>query len=163
MTSDRPTIRLSEQAQAIINARPEGQTVSAAIHAALVNADMAAANIGTTDLSRLPRAAERYAEIVKRHGIDLTDDERQVLGDCLSGTWADPLLLRHLADEVMDSDHAGTPAATSLAEKLRATSFADIVATVEKLEWERGRDLNRELESAVGDLEAGRYSVCPRR
>jgi hypothetical protein len=82
---------------------------------------------------RLNAVAERYQEIVKRHGVELTDDERQVLGDCLSGTWADPLLIRHLADEVDDSDHAGTDAAVSLAAKIRAASFADLVATVEKL------------------------------
>jgi hypothetical protein len=130
--ADRPTIRLSEAAQAILQRRPEGQSIAAAIHAALLNAHMAADRLGCL-LDKLPRIAERYAEILKRHGLELTEDETQVLGDCLCGTWAEPLLLRHLADEVADSDHAGTPAALSLQAKLQSASFADVVATVEKL------------------------------
>ena len=82
---------------------------------------------------RINRCAERYMEIIRLHALTLNDSERQVLGDVLSGTWADPLLIRHLADEVADSDAArdGDPAATSLEALLRAASFADLVATVE--------------------------------
>ena len=88
---------------------------------------------GASLSGRINNMAERYAAIIKAHGIELTADESQVMGDCLSGTWADTLLIKHLADEVADSDHAGTPAAESLIAKLRAASFADVVATVEKL------------------------------
>ena len=84
---------------------------------------------------RINRAAERYLAILERHGLDLTDAERHVLGNCLSGSWVEPLLIRHLADEIADSEFwdAGDPAARSLVEKIRAASFADLVATVEKL------------------------------
>jgi hypothetical protein len=81
---------------------------------------------------RLNTMAERYADIVKQHGIELTEAETQVLGDCCSGTWMEPLLIRHLADEVRASDHAWTEAAESLAKKLDAASFADVIATIEK-------------------------------
>ena len=82
---------------------------------------------------RINRAAERYMAILELHGIDLTSQERLILGSCLSGSWAEPLLIRHLADEVEDCEWAEEPAAQTLAAKLRAASFADLVATVEKL------------------------------
>lgn len=78
---------------------------------------------------RINRAAERYLAILRRHGIDLTDEERNILGNVLSGTWADPLLIRHLADEVEDSEFD----APNLVAKLRSASFADLVATVDNL------------------------------
>ena len=86
---------------------------------------------GDTVSGRINRAAERYMAICRRHGVDLTDEERAVLADVLNGTWADPLLIRHLADEVEDSDHN----APALVEKLKSASFADLVATVEKLRF----------------------------
>lgn len=84
---------------------------------------------------RLNRAAERYMEIIARHGIELTEGERVILGNCLSGSWAEPLLIRHLADEVEDSEAFadGDPDAKTLVEKLSGASFADLVATVERM------------------------------
>ena len=84
---------------------------------------------GDSVSGRINRAAERYMAICRRHGVEITDEERPVLQDVLSGTWADPLLIRHLVDEVEDSDHN----APELAEKLRSASFADLVALVEEL------------------------------
>ena len=78
---------------------------------------------------RLNRCAERYLEIVKRHGLDLTKEERQILGNVLAGSWADPLLIRHLAEEVEDSEFD----APDLVDKLVTASFADLVAEVERL------------------------------
>jgi len=82
---------------------------------------------------RLNTAAERYLEILRRHGLELTDEETLILGNCLSGSYAEPLLIRHLADEVADSEFADSPAGLSLIEKLRSATFADLVATVERL------------------------------
>ena len=84
---------------------------------------------GDSVSGRINRTAERYQAICRRHGIDLTDDERAVLQDVLNGTWTEPLLIHHLAGEVADSEFD----APQLVEKLRAASFADLVATVEKL------------------------------
>lgn len=83
--------------------------------------------------SRLNQVAERYLAILREHGVDLTDEEATILGNCLSGTFVDPLLIRHLADEVEDSDFADEEAAKSLIRKLRSASYADLVATVERL------------------------------
>ena len=84
---------------------------------------------------RINRTAERYLAILQRHGLDLTEQERDVLKSCLSGSWVEPLLIRHLADEVEDSERfeEQDPAALTLVDKLRGASFADLVATVEKL------------------------------
>jgi hypothetical protein len=82
---------------------------------------------------RINRTAERYLELVKRHGLDLTEPERLILGNCLSGSWAEPLMIRHLADEVEDSEFADRPDAQALIAKLRGASFADLLATVEQL------------------------------
>lgn len=82
---------------------------------------------------RINRAAERYLEIMQRHGIDLNGDERLILGNCLSGSWAAPLLIHHLADEVADSEWSRRPAAKTLIKKLQTAGFADLVATVERL------------------------------
>lgn len=82
---------------------------------------------------RINRAAERYLEIVKRHDLKLTEEERLILGNCLSGSWVDPLLIRHLADEVADSEYADTKDAKVLIKKLQNANFADLVAEVERL------------------------------
>lgn len=84
---------------------------------------------GDSVSGRINRTAERYLAICRRNGLELTDEERAILADVLSGTWADPLLIRHLADEVDDSDHD----AQELVEKLRSASFPDLVALVEEL------------------------------
>lgn len=82
---------------------------------------------------RINTAAERYLEILRRHGVDLTEEETLILGSCLSGSFVEPLLIRHLADEVADSEFADQPAAKTLIKKLSGASFADLVATVERL------------------------------
>lgn len=84
---------------------------------------------------KINRMAERYSAIIKRHTIELTDVEKEILGNCLCGTFADPLLIRHLADEVEDSDFTDMDEAKTLISKLRDASFADLVATVESLQF----------------------------
>lgn len=92
-------------------------------------------NLGEGDScsGRINRTAERYLEIVKRHDLGLTDAERLILGNCLSGSWVDPIVIRHLADEVADSEFADTKEAKALIKKLQAANFADLVAEVERL------------------------------
>lgn len=88
---------------------------------------------GASVSGRLNQAAERYLEILRRHGLGLSEEESQILSNCLSGSWIDPLLIRHLTDKVEDSEFAGTKAAKTLIGKLRSASFADRVAIVERL------------------------------
>lgn len=82
---------------------------------------------------RINTAAERYLEILKRHGLALTEKESNILGNCLSGSWVEPLTIRHLADEVEDSEFADSKEAKALISKLKAASFADLCAEVERL------------------------------
>lgn len=82
---------------------------------------------------RINRCAERYRAILNRHGIDLDAEESVILGNCLSGGWVEPLLIRHLDTEIEESEYADSAAAKRLISKLRSASFADRVATVERL------------------------------
>lgn len=82
---------------------------------------------------RLNAVAERYLEICKRHSITLTDEEKNILGNCLSGSLVEPLLIRHLADEVDDSEFADTQEAKALVKKLKKYTFSELVAVVELL------------------------------
>ena len=82
---------------------------------------------------KINRMAERYAIITKRCQLSLNDDERQILLNVLNGTMADQLLIRHLADEVADSDWRNDPAAGELIERLQEASIAELFATVECL------------------------------
>lgn len=88
---------------------------------------------GDSVSGRVNQVAERYAEIVRRDAIPLTDGERHVLASVLMGALVEPLLIRHLADEVEDSDLADTDDARSLMAKLRPAAFAQLAATVESV------------------------------
>lgn len=83
---------------------------------------------------RLNRTAERYLEILRYHGLELTAPERECLADICQIGFMSPLEIRELPDEVkwtkferdgLDKD--------ALAKKLELASFADLVATVESL------------------------------
>ena len=88
---------------------------------------------GQTLSGRLNQVAERYMAVCREHGVDLTEEEATILGNCLCGSYVETLLIRHLADEVEDSEFADQEAAKSLIRKLRSASYADLVATIEKL------------------------------
>jgi hypothetical protein len=83
---------------------------------------------------KLNRTAERYMAIVRRHGIEITDAERNCLiGICHIGFMA-PYEISELPDDVRESecDIEGLDK-EQLARKLAAASFADLVALVEEL------------------------------
>lgn len=83
---------------------------------------------------RLNRTAERYLEILRYHGLELTEPERACIAHICQIGFMSPLEIRELPDEVgwtkfecegLDKD--------ALEKKLRSTSFADLVAIVESL------------------------------
>jgi len=83
---------------------------------------------------KLNRAAERYLEIMRRHGVELTDPERQcLLKVCEAGYLASYEIIE-MADDVRDGqfDIDGLDTVALIA-KLKAASFADLVAVVEDL------------------------------
>ncbi|HJP39452.1 MAG TPA: hypothetical protein QF499_10055 [Gammaproteobacteria bacterium] len=83
---------------------------------------------------KINRSAERYLEIMRRHGVELTEPERQcLLKVCAAGYLASYEIVE-LADDVRDSKFTidGLDKA-ALAAKLEAASFADLIAVVEEL------------------------------
>ncbi len=83
---------------------------------------------------RINRAAERYLEIMRRHGVDLTEPERQCLLKVCEAGYLASYEIVELADDVRDGkfDIEGLDTA-ALSAKLEAASFADLVAVVEEL------------------------------
>ena len=83
---------------------------------------------------KLNRAAERYLEIIRRHGVELTDPERQCLLKVCEAGYLAPYEIIELADDVRDGqfDIDGLDTAALIA-KLEAASFADLVSVVEGL------------------------------
>ncbi|GMV47268.1 MAG: hypothetical protein AMXMBFR66_26660 [Pseudomonadota bacterium] len=83
---------------------------------------------------KLNRTAERYLELMRRHGVALSDAERHCLARLCDIGFMSPLEIRELPLEVeltdFDCEGLDKPA---LAAKLRAASFADLLAIVESL------------------------------
>ncbi len=83
---------------------------------------------------RLNRTAERYLEILRRHGLALTEPERRCVVHLCDIGFMSPLEIRELPFEVgiTDFECDGLDKA-ALKAKLEAASFADLVAVVESL------------------------------
>jgi hypothetical protein len=83
---------------------------------------------------KLNRTAERYLELLKRHGLELDEPERTCLAHICHIGFMSPLEIEELPFEVtmtkFDCDGLDKVA---LAKKLEAASFADLVAVVESL------------------------------
>lgn len=83
---------------------------------------------------KLNRTAERYLEIQRRHGIDLTEPERQCIAHICNIGFMSPLEIRELPFEVglTKFECAGLDKA-ALKQKLETASFVDLVVVVESL------------------------------
>ncbi|WP_353981676.1 hypothetical protein [Salinicola endophyticus] len=106
----RPSIYLSPPLQSVADAIKEGQSLS----------------------QRLATIAERY-ELICRQVPALTEAERDMLGNTLSGSFVEPLLIKHLDAELEDSDAGDPSALRDLAARVRDMSYAERVAMVESL------------------------------
>ncbi len=83
---------------------------------------------------RLNRTAERYLELMRFHGVALSEPEKALLVHLCGIGFMSPLEIRELALEVELTDwQAEGLDKPALAAKLRAASFADLVAMVESL------------------------------
>ena len=83
---------------------------------------------------RLNRTAERYLEILKHHGLELTEPERMCLAHICHIGFMSPLEIRELSLEVgMTTFECDGLDKGALAAKLESASFADLVAVVESL------------------------------
>ena len=83
---------------------------------------------------RLNRTAERYLELMRHHGLELTEPERRCIAHICHIGWMSPLEIRELPLEVSLTrfECEGLDKA-ALEAKLQAASFADLVAVVESL------------------------------
>lgn len=83
---------------------------------------------------KVNRTAERYLEIQREHGVDLTEPERRCIAHIAQVGWMSPQEIRELPMEVelthFECEGLDKPA---LLAKLQAASFADLVAMVEAL------------------------------
>lgn len=83
---------------------------------------------------RINRTAERYLEIMKGHGLELTEGERSCLTKICDFGFMAPSEIREMAIDVrMSNFEAQDLDKEALAKKLEAASFADLVAVVEGL------------------------------
>ena len=83
---------------------------------------------------KLNRTAERYLEMLRYHGMELTEPERKCLAHICNIGFMSPLEIRELPMEVELTrfECEGLDKVT-LAAKLESASFADLVAVVEAL------------------------------
>lgn len=93
------------------------------------------AETNTMEISgKVNRTAERYLEILRCHGIELSDVERACLVQICGIGFMSPEDIRDLPDEVRFSEFSDARLdKEALAERLEAASFADLVAMVEAL------------------------------
>jgi len=83
---------------------------------------------------KLNRTAERYLEILKHHGLELSEPERLCLAHICHIGFMSPLEIRELPDEVrMTAFESEGLDKDALAVKLDSASFADLVAVVEAI------------------------------
>ena len=83
---------------------------------------------------KLNRTAERYLEIQRHHGLELTEPERQCIAHICNIGFMSPLEIRELPFEVglTKFECEGLDKAV-LKQKLEAASFVDLVVVVESL------------------------------
>jgi len=83
---------------------------------------------------RINRTAERYLELLRCHGLELSEPERRCITSICGIGFMSPQEIRELPMEVgftaFECEGLDKPA---LARKLEAASFADLVALVESL------------------------------
>ena len=83
---------------------------------------------------RLNRTAERYMELIGRHGVELTEPERRCIAHICNIGFMSPLDIRELPMEVeLTRFECEGLDKRVLAGKLDQASFADLVALVESL------------------------------
>jgi len=83
---------------------------------------------------KLNRTAERYLEIMRHHGLELSEPERQCIAHICNIGFMSPLEISELPFEVsITAFQCDGLDKKALAQKLEAASFADLVVVVESL------------------------------
>jgi hypothetical protein len=83
---------------------------------------------------KINRTAERYLEILRHHGLELSEQERQCIAHICNIGFMSPEEIRELPFEVsLTKFECDGLDKVALATKLDAASFADLVAVVESV------------------------------
>lgn len=83
---------------------------------------------------KLNRTAERYMEILRHHGLELSEAEKKCIAHICHIGFMSPLEIRELSFEVeLTAFECEGLDKVALKKKLDAASFADLVAVVESL------------------------------
>ncbi|MBP6853184.1 MAG: hypothetical protein KA164_16385 [Rhodoferax sp.] len=83
---------------------------------------------------KINRTAERYLELMREHGLELSEPERLCIAHICHIGFMSPLEIRELPMEVeLSRFECEGLDKTVLADKLKTASFADLVAVVESL------------------------------
>lgn len=83
---------------------------------------------------KINRTAERYLEILRHHGLELSEAERQCIAHICNIGFMSPEEIRELPFEVsLTKFECDGLDKVALAAKLDAASFADLVAVVESV------------------------------
>ena len=98
---------------------------------ALLTADQT----GTLKISgKINRTAERYLEIMRHHGLELSQAERACIAHICDIGFMAPQEIRELPFEVTETEFESEGLnKEALAARLEAASFEDLVAVVEEL------------------------------
>ena len=105
------------------------------VHFGLPLALLTAELTNTLEISgKINRTAERYLEIMRQHGLDLSQAERDCIAHVCDFGFVAPQEIRELAFEVSltEFEREGLNK-EALVQKLEAASFEDLVAVVEAL------------------------------
>ncbi len=83
---------------------------------------------------KINRTAERYLEIMRHHGLDLSQAERACIAHVCDFGFMAPQEIRELPFEVRESEFESDGLdKEALATRLEGASFANLVAVVEEL------------------------------
>ncbi len=96
---------------------------------------LTAAQTGTLKISgKINRTAERYLEIMRHRGLDLSPSERACIVHVCDIGFMSPQEIRELPLEVRETEFESEGLnKQALAARLEAASFEDLVAVVEEL------------------------------
>jgi len=96
---------------------------------------LTAAQTGTLKISgKINRTAERYLEIMRHHGLDLSPAESACIAHVCDIGFMAPQEIRELPFEVRETEfECDGLNKEALAARLEAASFEDLVAVVEEL------------------------------
>lgn len=84
---------------------------------------------------KINKTVDRYQHIIRSDMPELTDNEINIIGNCLSGTFIDPLTVEYLDQDIGDYDDLANENINypELVEKIKKMTIGQRYAVLEKL------------------------------